>query len=95
MNVAYVDDEVHGHIQAAKLGRTSERYVLGGENLTIKESFDRISKTISGRSPKLKAPHGLVKAVVKTFDFIGNVTGLQPWVCSDLIASMGIRIQVV
>ncbi|MBU1421923.1 MAG: hypothetical protein KKF20_07355 [Bacteroidetes bacterium] len=44
MNVAYVDDEVHGHIQAAKLGRTGERYVLGGENLTIKESFDRISK---------------------------------------------------
>jgi dihydroflavonol-4-reductase len=91
MNIVYVDDVVFGHIQAAKIGRVGERYILGGNNVTIKESFNITQKVIGGRSPKIKAPPQLVRIIAKLFDSFGSITGIQPWVSSDLVANMGIN----
>jgi len=91
MNIVYVDDVVFGHIQAAKIGRVGERYILGGNNVTIKESFDITKEVIGGRSPKIKAPPKLVRIIAKLFDAFGSITGIQPWVSSDLVANMGIN----
>jgi dihydroflavonol-4-reductase len=91
MNIVYIDDVVFGHIQAAKVGRVGERYILGGSNLTIKESFDLTAEVVGSRSPKLKAPSILVKLLAKTFDLFGAITGRKPWVSSDLVANLGIN----
>lgn len=91
INVVYIDDVVHGHIQAAKAGKTGERYILGGTNLTIKEAFDRIAKVIGARSPKIKAPESFIKLAAKLFDVFSKLTGTKQLISSDLIASMGIN----
>ncbi|MDI6767584.1 MAG: SDR family oxidoreductase [Bacteroidota bacterium] len=91
INIAYVDDVVYGHIQAAKVGRVGERYVLGGTNLTIKEAFEQVAEVVGVSPPKLKAPISLVKLAAKIFDLISFISGRKPLISSDLIASIGIN----
>ncbi|GHT35924.1 NAD-dependent dehydratase [Planctomycetales bacterium] len=43
-NYAYVDDVAEGHILALEKGRIGERYILGGENVSMKELFDTVSQ---------------------------------------------------
>ncbi len=91
INIVYIADVVFGHIQAAKVGRIGERYVLGGMNLTIKEAFEQVAEVVGVTPPKLKAPTILVKSAAKIFDLISSISGKKPLISSDLIASIGIN----
>jgi len=46
-----------GHIAALEKGRSGERYILGGENLTLKQILDRLSMIAGLPSPKVKLPY--------------------------------------
>jgi dihydroflavonol-4-reductase len=46
-----------GHIAALEKGKTGERYILGGENLTLKQILDRLGKITGLPSPKIKLPY--------------------------------------
>jgi len=89
MNIVGVKDVVAGHLAAATKGRSGERYILGGINLTHKEVFELAARVLNGRAPKIKAPTWGAKAIARTFDFIGTITRTQPWITSDLIAGIG------
>ncbi|MET0243835.1 MAG: SDR family NAD(P)-dependent oxidoreductase [Flavitalea sp.] len=45
-NYAYIDDVVNGHIRAMLKGRTGERYIVGGENLSYEEVFKIVKEEI-------------------------------------------------
>jgi dihydroflavonol-4-reductase len=60
LNVVHVDDVASGHLLAFERGRTGERYILGGENMTLKEILDAISRNAGRPSPRIRLPHGLV-----------------------------------
>ncbi len=89
MNIVSVHDVVQGHIAAATNGKSGERYILGGENLTHKEVFTRTAKILQTRPPMLKAPIPLVKALAKICDVIGDISQREPWITSDLISGVG------
>ncbi|MBI3847386.1 MAG: SDR family oxidoreductase [Planctomycetes bacterium] len=60
---AYVDDVVRGHLLAMEKGRVGERYVLGGENVTMNRFFEVIGE-VTGRKPlRRHLPFGFMKAV--------------------------------
>jgi len=46
-----------GHIAALEKGRSGERYILGGENLTLKQILDRLSVITGLPSPTVKLPY--------------------------------------
>jgi len=46
LNIVHVDDVATGHILAFEKGRIGERYILGGENMTLKEILEEIAKRI-------------------------------------------------
>jgi len=50
LNIVDVEDVATGHLLAAERGRVGERYILGGENLTLKEILDILAE-VSGRPP--------------------------------------------
>jgi len=57
LNIVDVEDVAAGHLLAAERGRVGERYILGGENLTLKQILDHLS-AVSGRPPvRLRIPH--------------------------------------
>jgi len=90
MNIVFVDDVVRGHISAAAHGRTGERYILGGENLTHKQAFQMTAEIIGGIVPRIQMPVSLLKLGAKFFDLVGAVTGREPIVTSELFSGAGL-----
>src|SRR5262249_33115966 len=44
LNIADVQDVARGHLQACEKGRVGERYLLGGENLTLQQIMEQLAK---------------------------------------------------
>ena len=84
MNVVYVGDVVAGHIAAAERGRSGERYILSGENLTHKEIFERAARLLGVRPPLGRLPIPLFKAGVATLGAVATLLGKEPWISSGL-----------
>src|SRR6202140_3762786 len=57
LNLVDVRECARGHITAMEKGKTGERYILGGENLTLKQILDRLGAISGLPSPKVKLPY--------------------------------------
>jgi dihydroflavonol-4-reductase len=72
LNLVDADEVARMHVVALDRGTSGERYILGGENLTLKQILDRMSAITGLPSPTMKVPH----AVAMTFAFFDeNITG--------------------
>ncbi len=65
LNVASVDDVCAGMLAALARGRSGERYILGGENLTGHELLARIARITGGHCPHRTAPRRLLGAAAR------------------------------
>jgi len=62
LNIVDVEDVATGHLLAAERGRVGERYILGGQNLSLKQILDLLAE-ISGRPPaRFRIPHAVALA---------------------------------
>ncbi len=59
LNVVHVDDVAEGHLLAFERGKIGEKYILGGENLTLLELLKMIAEETGGRPPLFRMPHAL------------------------------------
>jgi dihydroflavonol-4-reductase len=57
LNLVDATECARGHIAALERGRPGERYILGGENLTLKQILDKLGAITGLPSPKLKLPY--------------------------------------
>jgi dihydroflavonol-4-reductase len=57
LNLVDATECARGHIQALEKGKTGERYILGGENLTLKQILDRLASITGLKSPTVKLPY--------------------------------------
>jgi dihydroflavonol-4-reductase len=72
LNLVDVCEVARTHADALEAGRFGERYILGGENLTLKQILDKLSAITGLPSPSMKVPH----AVAMVFAFFDeNITG--------------------
>jgi dihydroflavonol-4-reductase len=62
LNLVDVNEIARMHLVALERGRVGERYILGGENLTLKQILDRLGKISGKPSPKMKVPHAVAMA---------------------------------
>jgi dihydroflavonol-4-reductase len=66
--ITHVDDVADGIVKAFERGASGERYILGGDNLTIEE-LARLTLTIAGqKKPVLRLPNGLLLGFVQTLE---------------------------
>ena len=56
LNIVAVEDVARGHLLACERGRTGQRYLLGGENLSMKDTFAAIADAAGRRPPRLAVP---------------------------------------
>jgi dihydroflavonol-4-reductase len=79
LNLVDVDEVARMHVVALDRGTPGERYILGGENLTLKQILDRLSAITGLPSPKMKVPHAVAMAFA-FFDenFTGKLRGKEP-----------------
>ena len=77
-NYAFIDDVVNGHILAMQKGRTGERYILGGENVSYKEFFNNINKITGKKHFLLKTPLILMLGFAKLLILFNRLFGIRP-----------------
>ena len=83
LNVVHVDDVAAGHLLAFERGTIGERYVLGGENLLLREILAEIAGLCGRRPPRLRLPHGLLLPIAVAAESVSRVTGREPFVTVD------------
>jgi len=74
VNVVHIKDVVSGHLAAFDNGRRGARYILGGENLSVRWLIQVIAEVAGIQAPNLFIPTGLVRALSKA------LTLIQPFV---------------
>src|SRR6201999_3686438 len=62
LNLVDVRECALGHVAALEKGRSGQRYILGGENLTLKQILDKLGAITGLPSPKVKVPYAVALA---------------------------------
>ena len=78
LNFVGVEECAAGHLLVAAKGKVGERYLLGGENLTLKALLDTLSRITGLSAPKLKIPHGLALGVAYANTLFSRLVGREP-----------------
>jgi dihydroflavonol-4-reductase len=78
LNIVAVEDVAEGHWLAAERGRTGERYLLGGENMTLQEIFGILAHASGRRAPKWKMPHAFALAAGYADALISKIAAREP-----------------
>lgn len=86
LNVIDVEDVARGHLLAWQKGRTGERYILGNQNLTLKEMLQRLAAITGKPAPRFAVPHFLPLAVAFVDELIlARYCGKIPQVSFDSV----------
>jgi dihydroflavonol-4-reductase len=78
LNFVGVEECAAGHLLVADKGKVGERYLLGGENLTLKAMLDMLGKITGLHAPSLKIPHGLALGVAYANTVFSRLLGREP-----------------
>jgi dihydroflavonol-4-reductase len=78
LNLVDVRDTAAAHLLAAERGRPGERYIVGGENLTLKEILQKLARLTGKEAPRLKLPYAVAYAAGVVTTGWARVTGHPP-----------------
>ncbi len=75
LNVVHVDDVAAGHIQAFKSGAIGERYILGGEDLSLKQILAEVAEIIGRKPPVISLPRAPLFPFAYLSEIIARLRG--------------------
>jgi dihydroflavonol-4-reductase len=86
LNLVDATECARGHIAALEKGRSGERYILGGENLTLKQILDKLAAITRLPSPKVRVPYVLALATGVVDEVVtGRIRGREPRATIDAV----------
>src|SRR5467141_596492 len=86
LNLVDVEVCARGHFAALEKGRTGERYILGGEDLTLKQILDKLGAITGLPSPRVKVPYFMALATGVVDEMItGRLRGKEPRATIDAV----------
>ncbi|MGC2248837.1 MAG: hopanoid-associated sugar epimerase [Terriglobales bacterium] len=95
LNLVDATECARGHIQALEKGKSGERYILGGENLTLKQILDKLGTIAGLKSPTVKLPYVFALATGVVDEMItGRILGREPRATIDAVR-MGRKLMFV
>ncbi len=83
LNVVHVEDVAAGHVLAFDRGVIGERYILGGEDMTLSTILTEIAALMRRRPPKVKLPHAAVLPLAYAVEGWCRLVGGVPFVTVD------------
>lgn len=86
LNIVHVDDVAQGHLYAYQRGRIGRRYILGGDNLPLKEIFTWIARLAGQRPPRLRLAPGLLLPFAWLAERWARLTHTVPRLTRDELA---------
>ena len=90
--VVDIDAVVQGHLAAAERGRIGERYILGGENLTLLEIATEICVVVGRRAPRATVPAWTLPPAALAVDAFNRLGLGPPVVSGEQIRMAGLRV---
>lgn len=78
LNVVYAGDVAEGHVLACERGRAGQRYILGGENLTLQQIFGKLQEVTGKPAPKTRIPYAVAYAAGVVSTGWAALTGSEP-----------------
>jgi dihydroflavonol-4-reductase len=86
LNLVDVREVARGHVAAMEKAKPAERYIVGGENLTLKQVLDKLATITGIPAPRVKLPYGvaLASALCDTA-FTGMLLRREPRVTLDAV----------
>lgn len=86
LNLVDATECARGHVQALEKGKSGERYILGGENLTLKQILDRLGVITGLKSPTVKLPYVFALATGVVDEMVtGRILGREPRATIDAV----------
>jgi dihydroflavonol-4-reductase len=86
LNLVDVRECARGHVAALEKGRSGERYILGGENLTLKQILDKLAAITGLPSPKVRVPYVVALATGVVDEMVtGHLLHREPRATIDAV----------
>ncbi len=85
LNLVHVDDVAHGHLLAMQRGVIGQRYILGGQNVSLREMLGVIASKVSRKAPTVALPRAPLYPLAWAAEAVARVTGKEPFVTSDAL----------
>jgi dihydroflavonol-4-reductase len=83
LNIVHVDDVAAGHLAAAETGRIGERYILGGENISLKRILAEAAQLVGARPPHVRVPYSVAYPVAIGAELVARATSHEPLITVD------------
>jgi dihydroflavonol-4-reductase len=83
LNLVHVDDVANGHFLALERGVIGERYILGGENLSLQQMLADIAGLAGRKPPTIKLPRGPLYPLALGAELYAKFSGKEPFVTVD------------
>ncbi|MDB5405714.1 MAG: Nucleoside-diphosphate-sugar epimerase [Rhodospirillales bacterium] len=83
LNLVHVDDVAAAHLVAAEKGKIGERYILGGENLSLGQILTEVAMLSGRKPPTIQLPIGPLFPIALAAELAARFTGKEPFVTRD------------
>lgn len=74
LNIVHVDDVAEGHWQAFRTGEVGQRYILGGENLMLRDILAVIAALVGRKPPVVRLPHRALIPLAYAMEAVARAT---------------------
>ncbi len=85
LNLVHVDDVAEGHLLAFAKGATGASYVLGGENVSLKEMLHAIAAAIGRTPPRVELPRAPLYPLAWAAESFARLSGKEPFLTIDAL----------
>jgi dihydroflavonol-4-reductase len=75
LNIVHVDDVAAGHLLAFERGTAGERYILGGEDMTLQTILAQIAQLVGRKPPRIRLPYAAVLPIAYLAEAFAKVSG--------------------
>ncbi len=91
LNLVHVDDVAAGHLLAYQRGRIGERYILGGQDVTLAAMLGEIARLTGRKAPTISLPRGPLFPLAWGAEAVARITGREPFLTADALRMAGHR----
>ncbi|TAL54879.1 hopanoid-associated sugar epimerase [Pandoraea sp.] len=83
LNLAHVDDVAEGHLLALERGRIGERYILGGDDVLLRDMLGEIARMTGRKAPTLTLPRWPLYPLAHIAQGVARLSGKEPFLTVD------------
>ena len=85
LNLVHVDDVAAGHLLALEKGRIGENYILGGEDVRLRDMLAIIAPLVGRKPPWMQLPRGPLYPLAYGAEAMARVTGKEPFLTANAL----------